>query len=321
MPSGQTNHTRRTNVASSLKPQTPGRSTRALVVGVTGMVGWPLCQKLCREGWHVFGLARFTDPDRPEQVVAAGAEPITFDILNDDPSQLPEVDVVFLEVWDRSHFLNHSDPAQIWALNYNAVGRLVQRYAASAIINGSSASLYGPRADRASVEDDLPRPDNVYALSRLAQEKLFDFLCGQAGGRAVHLRYCHANDQKRGHLRRMADAIQGEISLGPAPDQKVQVIGLHDFVRCTALAGAGWASMPDVVNVAHPRVWTHRELAERIRSELGCGRVIYDRETGGVEDSVWANTNRMIECFGPPEEDLEDLIGRVTAAAKVDYRP
>jgi len=84
-----------------------GRS--ALVLGASGMVGLPLSRRLIEEGWKVFGAARFGDPAKHAEVEKLGACPIRFDVTKDDPAALPDVDVVFLEIWDPQ------EPELIWA--------------------------------------------------------------------------------------------------------------------------------------------------------------------------------------------------------------
>jgi len=288
----------------------------AVVIGASGMIGQPLCHILVDRGWKVAGVARFADLAKRQQLESIGVTTVCFDIESDAARDLPDADVVFLEVWNRDHFLNQADRDAIWALNYEAIGRLVDRYAGAAtIINGSTASLYGPRCDRPSHEDDPLRPHNEYALSRLAQERLIDFLCAQAGGHAIHLRYCHANDEHKGWIRRIADSVLAERSFGHQPDLRVQVMGLLDFVRCTALAGESWQSVPSVINVTHPQDWSYRELAERVTREVGRGRVQFEVDGGGLEDSIWVDTTRMVRAFGPPQDDLDQLIARVAKEA------
>ena len=77
-------------------------STRrtALVLGVTGMVGSALAQSLLDENWYVHGAARLSRAERAEGLRAAGVEVHRFDVTHDDPAMLPDVDVLFLEIWD-----------------------------------------------------------------------------------------------------------------------------------------------------------------------------------------------------------------------------
>jgi len=293
-----------------------------LVLGASGVVGQPVCAAMAERGWRVVAVARFGDAAKRAAVAATAAEIVPFDLTREDPARLPDVDVVVLEVWDRSQFsmaCGSIDEARpIWDLNFHAVGRVVARYAGTAhIVNGSTISLYGPRADRPSRETDAPAPQGQYSLSRLAQEHLIDLLCKTAGSRAIHLRYARSNTVNFGVIRRMAELIRDARSLGNDPDQHTQVIGLDDFVRCTVSAIERIVTdekLPQAVHVAHPRVWRQRELADRIQAAMTGGTVRFDREAGGAVTSVWVETDLMIETFGPPEQDLEALIDAVGAS-------
>ncbi len=296
------------------------KSKKALVLGASGVVGVPLCQSLVDRGWQVYGAARFGDPDKAQALEQTGAEKVVFYLTQDDPGQLPDVDTLIMEVWDR-HFhaadIGELDQAQpLWSLNFDAVARVASRYAGQAdIVNGSTISLYGPRADRPSHETDAPTPTDQYGLSRLAQERMLNFLCDQSGSRVTHLRYARSNTVQFGTVRRMADTILTGESQGRYPDQRIQVIGLDDFVRCTVEAAERIDQMPRAVHVVHPTIWTLRGLAERLQRGMGKGEVVFETEAGGARTSVWADPALMIDTFGPPQQDLEQLINEVCKAA------
>jgi nucleoside-diphosphate-sugar epimerase len=279
-------------------------SRTALVLGATGMVGRPLCIELLERGWNVHAAARLSDPASAQSLADRGIEVMQYDVTRDDPDTLPEVDTVFLEVWDPKL------PEQIWPINFFGIGRVVERYCGRAdIVNGCTVNVYGG-SSMMKTEDFPPRPDNDYGRSRYAQERLIDYFAFRGGRGAIHIRYEHSNSADSGIVRRTAEAILEERSLGDAPDQKFQIIALEDFVRVTASAADRVANPPAIVNCCHPRVWTMRELAEAIHRRLGRGRVIFDAERGGEDTSVHGDPTRMIEWFGEPAVDLDEVIGR-----------
>jgi nucleoside-diphosphate-sugar epimerase len=295
-------------------------SRSALVLGASGVIGTPLSIGLVEAGWQVVGAARFGDATKRAHLDAHGVKTQRYDLTREDPAQLPDVDVVFFEVWDRSQISKNAYD-EIFALNYDAVGRVCARYAGVAhIVNGSTISLYGASAEHMPCEADAPRPDTDYGLARIAQEKLFDFLCAQAGhSRVCHLRYCRSNTPQFGTIRRFADMVLAGRSLGRNPDERTQVIALADFLRCTLLAGE-WITdaperLPGAVNIVHPRVWTVRELAERLHADMQRGSVTFERESGGSERSVWADPALMIDTFGRPTVDIDELVTAAAAAA------
>ena len=282
------------------------KDRRCLVLGA-GHVGGRLCRRLREAGYPVAAAARFSRSDTREELAGLGVRAHRFDITRDDPAALPEADLVFLEIWDPTR------PELIWPINFFGVGRVVARYAGLAdFVNGSTAGLYDPAAETPQKETDLPRPVGEYALSRFAQEKLIDFFCAEHGSRAVHLRYAHANAEDAGVILHLARKILKGESVGSGED-RIQVIGMEDFVRCTAAAADLVSNPPRVINICHPRVWTMRELGQRIRQELGRGEVVTE-DAPAAEKTMW-DASLMIEEFGPPQEDIEELIGRVCRAA------
>ncbi len=277
----------------------------ALVLGVTGMVGHALAAALVANGWTVYGAARFEDQAAPDRRIPAGCHPIRFDVLQDDPRALPDVDTLFLEIWEPSR------PDRLWELNFYGVGRVVERYAGIAnIVNGSTINVYGDQPG-APAEDAPCRPTSDYGRCRYAQERLIDFFCNRGGRQGIHVRYAHANSATLGVIRSLAESILAARSLGPNPDSSIQVIALDDFVRVTREAADRVASPPALVNCCHPHVWTRRELAEAIQQGLCRGRVIFDRPSGGLENSVYADVSRMRDWFGEPQVSFDTMLARV----------
>lgn len=277
----------------------------AMVLGATGKVGRALCESLVGDGWIVHGAARCGDPARVEELRDLGVRVVRHDVTRDDPAALPDADLLFLEIWDPTK------PDLIWPINFHGVGAVVERYAGMAdIVNGCTINVYGAGPD-APTEDTPPRPDGEYGRSRFAQEKLIDYFCHRHGRCGIHVRYAHSNSATAGMLYRTARSILDGESLGPDPDARLQAIAIEDFVRVTKLAAERMTDPPTAVNCCHPRVWTRRELAEELRRRLGRGAVVFDRESGGVENSAYADPARMIEWFGPPEVSIDTLLDRV----------
>jgi nucleoside-diphosphate-sugar epimerase len=281
------------------------KEKKALVLGATGTIGSALSIALSGDGWKVFGASTMSNTARNNRVQEAGIEMIKFDVLEDDPAALPDVDILFLEIWDRSR------PSLVWPINFYGTGRVVERYSGVAdIVNGSTLNIYGDSVD-AVVEESPCRPTSYYGHTRLAQEKLVDYFCTRSKKKGINLRYAHVNSVKRGVIRRFAKLIFNEASLGRNPDALIQVISLEDIVRMTRWAVKCMDNPPVNVNCCHPRVWTQRELANAIMEKLGCGKVVFDRETGGSECSSYGDVKKMIEWFGEPRVPVDTLLERV----------
>jgi len=278
---------------------------RAFILGISGVIGRNLVIELKNRGWAVSGAARFSDPKQRDFFEKEEIETTVFDVTRDDPAKLPPADLVFLEIWDPAK------PESIWPINFYGVGRVVERYAGEAdFVNGCTINVYGSTSEQP--DEEFPcRPDNEYGRSRYSQERLIDYFCERSKSRGIHIRYAHANSERDGILRRVAETILAEKSLGPNPDERLQVIGLEDFVRVTAESVKYLDSPPAIVNCCHPRIWTKRELAEALQAKLGRGKVIFDRDSGGIEESVYASAEKMIDWFGKPRIPVETLLDRV----------
>lgn len=280
------------------------KESTALILGVTGRIGRRLAKALLQDGWTVYGAARMSQSAVRKELDEYGVETVQFNVTEDDPRELPDANYLFLEIWDKSK------PELYWEINFYGVGRVVERYAQTAnIINGSTLSVYG--SSPAPFSETTPcQPDSEYGRSRYAIEKLIDYFIYHSGRKGMHIRYAHANSERHGVIRRMAENIRAARSLGPDPDAKIQVIGYEDFVWVTIRSLQYLDTPPAIVNCCHPRIWTKRDLAETIRERLGTGKVVFDRESGGAENSVHGECRRMTEWFGEPEIPVDTLIDR-----------
>ncbi|MBN1901494.1 NAD(P)-dependent oxidoreductase [Candidatus Sumerlaeota bacterium] len=277
----------------------------ALILGATGTIGSALTLSLLKDGWKVYGASRLSDKKIAAKLQKAGANLIRFDVLQDNPKTLPDVDTLFLEIWDPSH------PSLIWPVNFYGVGRVVERYAGIAdIINGSAINVYGDSPEPAW-EKSLCRPTSYYGHTRLAQERLIDYFCSSSGKNCINLRYAHVNTPARGVVRRFAEHLLAGHKISEYPDTRIQVIGLEDIVRMTKDAVKLAANPPFAVNCCHPRIFTHKELAEAIRKVLGKGKILFDHKKGGEEKSAYADVSLMIKLFGEPQIPVETIIARV----------
>lgn len=292
----------------------PDNQPKALIIGVTGRIGSRLAVTLLGENWTVYGAARMSSSGKRRALESHGVETFQFDVLTGSPDQLPDADVVFLEIWDKTR------PDLHWDINFYGVGSVVERYAGSArIINGSTLNVYGSGPDPMK-ERSSCLPDSEYGRSRYAAERLIDYFCRRYYGSGIHLRYAHANSRKHGIIRHIAEDILQERSLGDDPDSKLQVMGYEDFIRVTTRALEYTATPPAVVNCCHPRIWTKRELAEAIQSRLGRGRVIFDRQRGGEDHSVFGDPAKMLKWFGEPKINPGQLIRRVVEDLNEDHQ-
>ncbi len=146
---------------------------RILITGLTGLVGFPVAERLAAGGSEVWGLARYSAPGSRERVENAGIHPVTADLIDADLSGVPE---------DFDYVLNFAvahPPDFDTALATNAEGAALLMghcRSAKAFLHCSSTGVYQPDGHHAFRETD-PLGDNhrpaglvTYSISKIAGE-------------------------------------------------------------------------------------------------------------------------------------------------------
>jgi nucleoside-diphosphate-sugar epimerase len=171
---------------SELEPIT---GQRILVTGVTGWVAGPLATSLAAAGNEVFGAARFKDPDKRQEVVDAGVQPVAIDLARGNFDDVPhDLDLVL-------HFaVAKADNFDLaFKVNAEASGDLMEAAAQRsdklrAFFHCSSTAVYAPSGQQPRVESDLlgdshrPMPGMpTYSISKIAAEVLVKYQSRRLG--------------------------------------------------------------------------------------------------------------------------------------------
>ncbi len=152
----------------------------ALVTGGCGFIGQHLVEALVRGDARrvvVLDSLRFGDP---AHVKALGpqVEVIRFALGHDDadalPGHLKGVDFLFLLAAEK-HNASREEPLSLLRSNVTGTYSLLEQAAAAGVrkvVFSSSLFAYGRRHAPPLQEDEVPRPDTVYGISKLAGEHL-----------------------------------------------------------------------------------------------------------------------------------------------------
>jgi UDP-glucuronate 4-epimerase len=118
---------------------------KILVTGVTGTVGAPVARSLAKDN-EVWGLARFTDPEKRAEIEAAGITTLALDIGSGDFSQVPDDFTYVLHLnWMRGGLDRLQEAIRT---NIEGPGLLMQHCrTAKATLVMSSMIIYSPSAD------------------------------------------------------------------------------------------------------------------------------------------------------------------------------
>ena len=285
-----------------------------LVLGAGGKMG-PSLARLARRAAdeaggssgarRIIAASRFSTPDLPAELRAAGVETHVCDLL--DPAAvaaLPDAPhVVFMA---GRKFGSAGGEALTWAMNAYVPALVAQRFRHARIAVFSSGNVYplAPVLSGGATEETAPAPVGEYAQSVLGRERVFEHFSHQAGARVVTLRLNYAVELRYGVLLDVAQQVHAgdsvDLSMG-----HVNVIWQGDAnavaLRSLALA----ASPPCVLNLTGPETVSIRWLAARFGELLGRE----PRFAGAEPDTALLNNAaRCHGLFGYPTVPLDRLV-------------
>jgi len=157
---------------------------------------------------RVVAVSRFTNPKIVADLRAAGVEPISCDLLDEEKvSSLPDAaNVIYMA---GTKFGTTGNEAQTWALNAYLPGVACRRYRGSRIVAFSSGNIYGMGAGElsGSKETDAPQPVGEYAWSVLGRERVFQYFTNDLKIPGVLIRLNYACELRYGVLVDIAQHV------------------------------------------------------------------------------------------------------------------
>jgi nucleoside-diphosphate-sugar epimerase len=302
-------------IAASPWPALAGR--RVLITGATGRVAFPIARALAATS-TVFGVARFSDPDGPARLEAAGVTPVRADLGRDDLDALPDADFVFHA--GAALGRDSSDWQRAFAVNVEAAGRLVARYrGAAGFVACSTGSVYQYQGARPLREDDPPGLHlGLYSLSKIAGEAVVQFAARQHEVPTTIIRICSAYGPLGGAPADRLDRLVAgrDIPLHPGPPNRYNPIYEDDYVRLGVRALLAARVPPLVVNWAGSETVSAEEYCELL-GELVGARPRF-RYTDAAPTPLWPDVTRMHDVLGRTEVPWPEGMRRMAAARHPD---
>jgi UDP-glucuronate 4-epimerase len=289
------------------------KGKRVLVTGASGLVALPVARELAKDN-EVFAVARWSDPVQKRLVELSGAQPVTFDLANEDLSALPKsVDVVI------NYGVLPFPHKDAYNVNTGATGRLARHYRdAEAFVHGSTGSLYEYQGERALREDDpygLHSSIEQYAASKIAAEYLLKHLSVDYNLPVTLVRIFSFYGPRGGAVTQRIDQVARGLPVSVYPGFRNVSTPLYedDYVEKT-IAAAGIAKVgTEIINVGGTEAVTTQEYCQMAGEILG-------KEPVFVENSrawpIWGDTTKMVKMLGANKVSVREGIRRTVEAAQ-----
>jgi UDP-glucose 4-epimerase len=301
------------------------------VTGGCGFIGQHLVRALLARGASrivVLDSLRFGDPARLQELGSAVAV-VRLDLGHDDPAalgaHLEGVDVLF-HLAAEKHNASRAEPLSLLASNVAGTFSLLEAAARARVrkvVFSSSLYAYGRRHAPALQEDEVPRPDTVYGISKLAGEHLLRQAEHTHGLPWVALRYFFVYGPRQypglGYKSVIVRNFERLLAGQPAAvrgdgRQALDYVYVDDVVEATLLAMEAEVS-GEVLNVGSGRPVEIRTLLESMTGLAHGPRTFFGEpadETAGTFRA--AAIARIQERLGwRPRTGLEDGLARTLA--------
>lgn len=242
---------------------------RVLITGAHGFIGAAIIPELLDAGHEVVGIdciggprIQVGDITRPEDCAAA----------------CEGVDVIIHSVGIHLATQVAENPMQM--VNVNVKGTLnilqaAEMAGARRIVYLSSAKVYGEPDRLPSLESDLPRPREPYALAKLVAEQYCQTFNEKSGIEAVVIRpfsvYGPGQDHNSGYVGMALEALKsdGVVTFPGRTDYLRDFVHIHDVARLCALATTADLPGYTVINSGAGQAHTLDELVATIATAAG----------------------------------------------------
>jgi nucleoside-diphosphate-sugar epimerase len=279
-----------------------------IILGIGGKIGPSLARlaKRAAPGKRVVGVARFSEKGLRDELLAAGVECITADLLDrKQVHALPKLaNVVFMA---GRKFGSAGEEELTWAMNAHVPALVAEAFAGSRIVAYSTGCVY-PYVDvrHGGATEAVPPtpPPGAYANSCVAREAMFRYFSQLNGtpGRIIRLNY--AIDMRYGVLHDIAMSVLAEQEIDLTTGH-VNVIWQGD-ANAMVLRALAYCTVPtSPLNVSGPETVSVRWLAHCFGHYFGKTPIL-----AGVEASEgWlVNSAEAMRLFGYPRVPLMTLI-------------
>ncbi|MFI5044288.1 MAG: NAD-dependent epimerase/dehydratase family protein [Acidimicrobiales bacterium] len=289
------------------------------ITGVTGQVAESVATTLAAKN-RVIGLARFSDAEARDRLVAAGVETVEVDLVAADFDAVPDgIDLLanFAVVksgrWDVD-----------LRANAEGIGLLIDRVRPATVFHCSSTGVYDPAGstvldERAALGDNHRPIMPTYSISKIAAEEVIRTMCRALSIPTVIARLnvpygVGPDGTPRGWPAFHLAMIEAGLPIPVDADRPnlFNPIDLDDIV----------ATFPGLVAAAAvPATIVNWGGVQQVSLEEWCAEIarLTDRqvtfaETADTIGGVTVDVSRMVELCGPTQVDWRDGIARLVAA-------
>lgn len=288
-----------------------GTPMTVVLTGATGFLGRVVARRLAVE--HTV-VALHRPGSTPPEI--EGVRWQQQDLASGLSSALPsQIDAVIHLAQSRGYRHFPDTAVDVFEINAGATLRLIdycRQAGGTSFTYASSGSVYA-RGPRPVSEHDVPRPEGLYAASKLAGELAIESFRGLLAVHALRFFSIYGPGQQN----MLIPGVLGRISTGQAvtlPGRdgfRVNPVFVEDAAQ--AVVATLGLSEGHTLNVAGPNVVSIRELAELGADALG---VHCQFENVGPADDMVADIGRQSSLLGTPTVGVAEGLRRTVAAAR-----
>jgi dihydroflavonol-4-reductase len=258
---------------------------RIVITGATGFIGVHLAQLLHAQGHEVLATGRIdlaSEKNRAEILKRDGIDLLPGSLLMPGlPQQLSRGCDAVIHLAAAQHEGNVPD-SYFRDVNVSAHRILLESAVAAGVrrfVYGSTIGIYGSAISGALDENTAPRPENVYARTKLEAENVTAKFAGQIETCVVRISETYGPGDLR--LLKLFRGIDGGtfFMVGSGTNLR-QVVYVGDLVRGLLLAATQPGAIGQTFVLAGSEIMTTTEMVRQIATALG-------RKTSSLRLPVW----------------------------------
>lgn len=282
-----------------------------MLLGIAGKMG-PSMGKLAIDAIRqagidkkVYGVSRFSDPQKRQELEDLGIQTISCDLLNDQDLQaLPLVkNIIFLA---GHKFGTTGNEDFTWAMNSYLPGRVADKFKDSNIVAFSSGNVlpFVPLHEGAVAEDRTPEPIGEYAQSCLGRERIFQYFAKKNATATLIYRLNYAVDFRYGVLLELAKAVLEDVAID-LRTENVNVIWQGDANEMAIRSLLHCESPAKLLNITGPETLSIRWIAQEF-GKLFKKEPQFIHEPQGT--ALLNNASESHRLFGYPRVSIREAI-------------
>lgn len=295
----------------------PIKDHHFLVTGGAGFIGTHLCRRLLALGARVTAIDSMKyacERDFPVRRFTLGSDAV-------DSLPLADIDGIF-HLAAEKHNQSLATPDALFSTNVNGTYQLfaaAARAGVKKLVFSSSLYAYGRMRGAPMHEEEVPTPDTIYGISKLAGEHLLAH-ARKLGIAGTVLRYffVYGPEQFPGMGYKSVIVANFERLLSGQPAlvygdgaQALDYIYIDDVVSATLAAMSGDADGP--LNVGSGTATTIKDLTARMCALAG-GTFVHTAADWTAGSSRVSSTQRITNALGwSPQVDLDEGLRRTLA--------